>query len=286
VTDRLLWFRRSGVGLGCLLIALPAAGQDAADPDLQSCITLHEQAQVDKKQGRLRQAQASLRGCARPACPMAIQADCYHWLEQVIDAIPTVVFSAEADSGDVTDIAVYANEELVARRLDGKPVELDPGIYQLRFERPDSAPVTLRAVLREGERARPIVADFRIPKPRPPQPAPAPVPLSSPPPPQMESYRPIPIWTFILGGVAIGAAGSATYLGLTADRDYDGAMSSCAPLCSSSRVDGIRTTVLAADVSMGLAIAAAGAAVVFYVIEPVRRRPVIGHGPVGQEMRF
>jgi hypothetical protein len=78
------------------------------------------------------------------------------------------------------------------------------------------------------------------------------------------STRPVPIPAFILGGVAVLGIGVGTTLALVAKHRQSGLESRCSPRCAPDEVGTVRSTYLAADVSLGVGAAAAiGAAVVY-----------------------
>jgi len=82
-----------------------------------------------------------LRQCADAACPAVIQADCTKWLTELEQSVPTIVIVARSEQGDETDVNVFLDGRPWIHHLDGKPVELDPGAHQLRFEHASRPPL-------------------------------------------------------------------------------------------------------------------------------------------------
>jgi hypothetical protein len=89
------------------------------------------------------------------------------------------------------------------------------------------------------------------------------VPRTAPPAPQ-----PLPKAVWILGGVAVAGAVSGAVLGLTAVSERDSLRESCAPGCSSDRIEGVRRRALVANLSFGIGAAAAAGALAAYVFQP------------------
>jgi len=257
---------------GALSIASVAHGQPPADIQTR-CLEAHEQAQVDRLDGKLRAAVARLRVCADVVCPAVIREDCVRWTEAVSHDLPTVIFAAQSEDGDESEVRVLANGEVVAPALDGKPVALDPGAYRLRFEHPAAAPVEVPVVLRAGEHDRVIAVTFVLrPGPEPIAPAPA-APMGPPsPPPDLGAPRPV-IWPMtLLGSLAVVGTTSAIVFGVSARRDHDDAERSCAPVCDDETVDAIRRRAVVADVSTMVAVGSAATASILLVVGHARRR--------------
>jgi hypothetical protein len=266
------------------VIALASAtqAQEQEQDARHQCLASHEQSQVLRLESKLIEASQALRACSKSECPAPIRADCIKWLDEVRYAIPTVVFMAQSDEGDETNVTVYANDNKLVGVLDGRPVELDPGVYDFRFEWEDADPKVLKIVLREGEKNRAISVDFRSKQPAA-APGAGPTRLPPPPPPEPEEYRPVPFWTYLFGGLALAGAGSAVYFGLKARSDHDDAMNECAPLCESEQVDEIKLNALIADASMAGAVLSAGLATFFYLNEPLRKEEPEKKKPKGSK---
>jgi len=96
--------------------------------------------------------------------------------------------------------------------------------------------------------------------------APAPAPVE--PRPREPGERPIPVLTYVFGGLTIAAAGTSAVLAAGAFGDRSDAQEECAPNCDEERVNSIQNRFVLADVAAGVAIASAGLAVYFYVSRP------------------
>ncbi len=239
-----------------LLLALqPALAR--ADSVRDRCVASYERAQVLRQKAELRQSRKELLVCAQAACPAATRADCEPWLVEVEHAIPTIVVSLKDASGNErTDVAVSADGELLASRLDGRPVPVDPGPHTLRFEAPGQPAVTESVVIHEGEKDR--LLRFDVPW----EGSPVAPKAESPSSPSSSVWhrRPSP-WVFVLGGVGVLATGTFAYFGLKGRSDsLDVQHQGCLPNCPTGEVASANHELLAADVSLGIAVVALGVA--------------------------
>lgn len=125
---------------------------------------------------------------------------------------------------------------------------------------------TWRAEEREKERAAKEPPPDARSKPAP---VSAPPPSSSSTPSREEPSRPVPVMTYVLGGVGLVALGGATGFmlnGMTIRKRLD--QNRCSPTCDEADVDRARTSFLAADILGVAGVAALAGAVVFYLTRP------------------
>ena len=229
------------------------------------CVTEHERSQVLRQQGQLLEARTLLLECARVECAPAIRGDCVRWQQELQLSIPSLVFAATFDGQDYSEVTVSMGGRVIARRLDGRAVELDPGDFEFNFESATGQTLTRRITVREGEKARLVTVEFASPHTEAPAESPAPQPAPLPP---AVPERPVPVIAYVLGGVAVLASASWIYFGtsaLTKERD---AIDHCAPFCSTDETDDLRLRIWAADVSAAVAVTAAGAALYTYWTRP------------------
>jgi len=213
------------------------------------CIAAYEDAQRRRNRGDLIEAREALKVCSRDVCPSIARTDCTGWLAELRVDVPTIVVGARFEGGrDVIDVKVFLDGKPLADRIEGRAVEVNPGVHTLRFEMQGREPVEERVSILVGERNRKVIVT--IPDPTPP--APVPEPSSG-----------IPTMTYVLGGVgALGLAGFG-FLGLTG-LSREGDLEDCRPSCASGDVDAVRTRYLAADISLVVGLAALGGATYFY----------------------
>ena len=239
--------------LSALLLALAAVSSAVAPAaradDTDACIRSYEQAQRLRKDGRLRASREELLSCSRPTCPKVTRRDCVPWLQQVEDALPTVVFAVRTSGGrDVADVRVSIDGTLVATRLDGKPVAVDPGMHELRFERDGDRPLEQSLLVSEGQKNREVAAVLEPLAPPRDDTQPAP-PKKSP-----------PVLALVVGGLGLAITGVGAYFDI---RGFGHAedLRACTPVCPTSQRDTARTELLVGDVALGVGIVATAVAV-------------------------
>lgn len=239
-----------------------------SDPDPKAtCLESHEQAQVLRMDAKLLEARAAASRCAQRSCPPAVVDDCLRWRSELQSLVPSIILTAKSDAGDEPEVRVYIDGKLVTAKLDGRPIELDPGTYAVRFVWANRAPVLQTVVLHESEQHRPVVADFRTKSDAPSQ--------------RGTPVRPTPAAVYLLG--AIGVAGLATSAGfaLSTRSARNDAESSCAPLCDDATVDDVRSKALVADVAAGIGIVGLGLAGYLYWTRPTEYRPIVAPSSSG-----
>jgi hypothetical protein len=144
-------------GVGALSSSRPAEGADQKE----ACLAAADAGQSLRDDGQYSIARDQFLTCARDVCPKIVHDQCTTWLHQLEEATPTVVFGAKDDQGnDVSAARVIADGKLLTSTLDGKPVPLDPGAHDIRFERDPSGVVTVHVVLKAGEKNREVTATF------------------------------------------------------------------------------------------------------------------------------
>jgi len=239
-------------------VVLAAAPARADPPTKAQCLAAYSDGQDQRQAGQLRQARAAFALCASDPCPRALHADCTRWRSEVDRLVPTIVLGARgADGRDLADVRVTVDGALVAERLDGRGIEVDPGEHVLRFEAPGEAPVEQRLVIHEGEKGRAISVSFGAP-PSPAAPAAAG---------QRSSGAPRPVtWpTVALAGVSVVSLAVFTYAGVSGLSRWEACTGGRCATGDKSYVDA-RWTV--ADVTGAVAIASAAAAAYLFVTRP------------------
>ena len=237
-------------GSACLLLlAAPArAGEKLA------CVEAYEQGQILRKAHDLKGARAELLACSRDSCPAVLVKDCAPWLAEVERDMPSVVLEVR-DAGGATLEAgkVLIDDELVARRLDGTAIELNPGTHRIAVETPGGRPVRELVTVAEGEKEHRVRVTVPL-SPTQSEETPAP-------PPPAASF---PVAAIALTGVgAVGVTGFAVFGVFGNNRKADLDAAGCKPRCSASAVSIIKRDYVIADVS--LAVGAGSLAVAAYL---------------------
>jgi serine/threonine-protein kinase len=126
------------------------AGSVHADTKTE-CFDGASQGQTLRDRHELVAARAAFTVCARQVCPKQVSKDCTAWLEQVEQALPTVVVSASDPAGrDRLDVTVLLDGRPFASKLTGQAVPVDPGYHTFHFEAADGARVDRALLVREG----------------------------------------------------------------------------------------------------------------------------------------
>lgn len=142
---------------------------NAPSSDADACTSSYEGAQElmrpNRSESKLLVARESLRTCLRSNCKSWMVADCSKWLSEVETRIPTVVFSAKNTAGrDITDVKVTSNNGApIAETLDGRSIEMEPGLHDFVFTASDGTKLDKRTLVREGDKAQNISVVFEAP---------------------------------------------------------------------------------------------------------------------------
>jgi hypothetical protein len=245
-----------------------AAAPDASEPNArQACLGNHEQAQVLRIEKKLVAARNAARECAVTACPAAIRSDCTEWVAEISKLIPTLLLVAESGSGELENVRVTLDGKLLTEKLHGAAFEVEPGPHVLRFEYENEPPIERLVTAAEGEKSLMVRVRFAS-EPAPPTGPPVPIAPRMDSRPHEPGERPIPLLTYVFGGVAIVAGGTSAVVAAGAFSERNAAREECAPTCDAERIDSIRNRFRAADALGGVAIASAGLAAVFYFTRP------------------
>jgi hypothetical protein len=242
--------------------AQAAGGEDAT----KACVTAYESAQEHRKAEQLLKARQELRLCAAPSCPAMIQTDCMNWLGQVVDTLPSVVFSAKRGDENVFDVSVSVDGQPGVTQLDGKPVEIDPGLHTFVFERPGAPAIEKKLIVAAREKAQVVAVGWEAPA------------AAAPPPPtapeaSVEKERPVPPLFWVFGATTVIGFGGFAGFGLAAQSTRHNLETSCSPRCSDSQVAPLKTQALLADVGVGVGAASAVGALIVFLARPERDKP-------------
>ena len=205
--------------------SLAFSTQAFADPTKRECIDANADAQVKQKEGQLHAAQGALKVCIHAACPAAVRDDCTQRLAALTPLIPAVVFEAkDAKGNDLSAVKVTMDGQPLAEKLDGNPIEVDPGEHTFTFETAGAPVVTKKLVLRQGESARreQVVLGDETPAPAPVEPKPAAPPAS--PPAEVSGLKTVGV---IVAGVGLLGVGAGAVLGAMAGGKWSDAKDAC-----------------------------------------------------------
>lgn len=245
-----------------VLAATPAAAaptakkhdpkHDPAAAAKATCVAAHEEGQSLRSQKKLRAARERFVACAKSECPAVLRKECGEQIEQIESVSPSLVFEARDEKGNADgSVKVSLDGTVVAERLTGTSVEVEPGEHSVKFERGDGKVIEQKVLVAEGEKNRKIIAEY----------APVALPKDDHPPPPPEEKK-IPLGTWVAGGVAVVALGSFAFFALSGKGTEDDLAGKCSPNCSDDQVGKVNRDYLIADVSLGVAAVATIVAVV------------------------
>jgi len=248
-----------------------------------ACISASDEGQQLRDDGKYTRAREAFERCARESCPVLLRVDCVHWLLDLDQSSASVVINAKDDKGnDLVDVTVTVDGQVLASKLDGKPLPVDPGAHLFRYEAAGFPPMEEHAVIHAAEKNRALNVRFGAaiaPRPSsdvgtrrsdeaqvapdvvvvaPPITAAAVVPANKP---------RVAAWVF--AGVAVAAFTSEAYFGITglSQRSTDIGPGGCAAQknCAPSEKADIQTKFAIADVSLGVGLVSAGLAGYFFL---------------------
>jgi hypothetical protein len=268
----------------------------ATTVDKQTCVQAYESAQRLRREGKLRASREQLLVCAQNRCPELARQDCVKWLREVEDAMPTVIVQARDTHGsDLADVRVTFDGKPLLERLDGQPVDVDPGEHTMRFEFHAEPPVDQTVIIASGEKNRMLSVSFKGPQVvRVSQIQTQPPPGSAPPPKEADRPRAtIPATTVVLGSIGVALVGLSAYFEVKGIGDRQTLFDTCAGRCTQSQVDFAYRELRAGDILGAVGLAAIGTALwVALARQPsspsagIDLRPTRGGGLIGAAARF
>jgi len=169
--------------VAALVLASTFAVAPAARADENAvCSDAYAVAQSRPNDRKMAFVRAQLRLCARPECAGLLAGqmvkDCAAWLTATEASLPTVILSArDAAGNDVTDVTVSIDGVVVATKLDGTAIAVEPGSHTFKFTSAGGATGMQNQVILDGTRNNLLRVILSPPEP----PVPAPVPVVVPP---------------------------------------------------------------------------------------------------------
>jgi hypothetical protein len=278
--------------------AAPGSTADAADRTSLTCIRVAEEGQKARDAGDLLRARELFAQCAVHSCPTVVRQDCTSWVEDARRETPSIVLGAhDAQGRDVLDARATIDGTPVQTKLDGTPIELNPGPHTVRLESEGVTPVETQVVLRPGDKNRAIMVTLAPPGTATTATMPRPSATTPPPPPTGETPSGhVPWGAYALGGVGLAAMGTFAYFGITGKRDVDNLRATCAPGCKAQDKQNAFDKLLVADIALGVGVVSLVAALwigVHGLTTPstssgwtVQVRPRVGGAEAAVEARF
>jgi hypothetical protein len=245
-----------------VLFALPTPAR-GAEPSVDECLSSNESAIKLRNDHKLRASRAQLLVCAASSCPTEIREECERRLAEANAQLPSIVIEVtDADGRELTAVKVSVDGEVVAEKLDGTAILMDPGEHALKLEMPGRQPVSARIVAHEGEKGRREKYAF------------GPAGPASPPPASSQAQQPGQTQTsadtastetgmptgrkvaLAIGGLGVVGIGVGSVLGIMAKSAWDSSQSECAtPTNCPHRDDALRDHDSASGLALGSTIA-------------------------------
>jgi hypothetical protein len=263
---------------GACALSSPARAADA--PTKDECFDAHERGQSTRKDGRIREAREHFAICGHDKCPKLVREDCVQRLEDTKDAVPTLLLKAKEASGSyLSDFTVTINGQPAPAPATDGTIAMDTGEYTVRMELPDGRFVERKVTLSEGQKLE-WIGELTAPRVAAPPPEPEPEP---------ERPKTNPL-VYVLGGVAVVGLGGFTAFGLMGNSKQSD-LDACKPDCARDDVDAMRSNYLIADISLGIALVAGGAAAYIYFSDKKKGQEAVSYvsaspSPAGGQLTF
>jgi hypothetical protein len=240
-------------GACVLTVLLLAAVGGPARADDEACFRAAVEGQKLERAGKLLEARERFVACAQKTCDAAtVVTKCAGWLQGVEAALPSLTLAVkDADGRDVLAVGARLDDADASAALGGRSIPVDPGLHRLAV---DVGGVTLTetVVMRQGEKDRQVVFHTGA---RPGAPDTEPTP-----------GRGLLIGGIAAGGVALVSGALFAYFG--AHGLSDRAAFGCATGCSADHYQTVHQELVAADVSLGVALGSAVVATVLFAVRP------------------
>jgi hypothetical protein len=229
--------RSSIIAISMVTAPMAEGAAHAADPTTADCLAASDASLKLGNEHKLRAERAQLLVCAAQTCPTDIRKECLRRVDEVNTQLPTVIFGAKDSAGaDLSAVKITMDGEVLAERLEGTALSIDPGEHTFTFETPGQPPVTKRLTILEAEKDRREVIQFGGAAPAP-APVPAPAPAAGAP--AVTEATPSPvvdsgsglgtqkILGIVAGGIGVVGLGVGTAFGLVAISQKNDAQSAC-----------------------------------------------------------
>jgi hypothetical protein len=222
------------------LLALWIGGVDrtahAAAPTTADCLGASEAALKSGNDHKVRAERSQLLVCASASCPADIRKECAKRVDEVNAQIPTIIFGAKDASGaDVSTVKVTMDGEVLAGRLEGTALSIDPGEHTFTFETANQPRVTKTFTIQQAQKDRRELITFGVATTAPSPLAPTPRPIGDQAlpenPPGTDGHQGLgtqKILAIVAGGIGVVGLGLGTAFGVMAISQKSDAQNTCA----------------------------------------------------------
>ena len=140
-----------------------SAAARAADPTTADCLAAAEASLNFRNDHRLRAERAQDLICGAASCPADIRDECTRRLDMVNAAIPTIVFQVKDAAGnDLSAVRVTMDNDVLAERLEGTALSIDPGAHAFSFETAGQPKLERQFIIVEGQKDRRELIEFGL----------------------------------------------------------------------------------------------------------------------------
>jgi hypothetical protein len=281
--------------IGSLVASSAAVFLYAGAAHSQTCADAYKDGQEKEKAGHLVEAREQYSECAKSACGPFLLNECTTRHARLDSDIPSVVPVATHKSGKpYQHVQVTLDGEPFCSSLDGRALQVDPGMHEFVFTTDKGLTATEKVLILQGDRNRRIgvslgkhretadVGDPALPAEgaqdktageAAPEADHHPSNAPAEPPAEAAPKKGVPALSWVLGGVGVLGGGGYVLLSTWGKKDNE-ALRQCAPSCAQSSVDRVKQRYLAADISLGVGVAALGSALVVYALRGPREESV------------
>jgi len=271
---------RASIVCGVLVVAsIAAACPASAAEDERACSIAYARAQERERAAHLLEARELLQSCAKASCGKVLYQACTAMFTQIDADLPSIVpVVTDGTGAPRVDVQVTVDKEPLTARIDGRAFRVDPGMHEFAFSTGDGVFATRKVLVVQGKHNRAIsVSADGAGRPAADKKAvvasaasaTADEAAAAPPEgtkldagnvvveqPQRRGSLALTYSLATVGAVGIAGFGLMTEWGR---RDND-LLAQCSPFCPQSSVAHVRRMYVAADVSLGVGIAALVAA--------------------------
>jgi len=230
---------------------------------LQACERTYRRGVKLERAGKLLDAHKAMETCATDVCGDFVAHQCSAGRDRLLADTPSLVpVVTDEDGGPITDVEVILDDHVLASAIDGRAVRVDPGMHELVFLRAGTIIGAQKIVAIQGKRNQPVAMQLHRAKPEVPELNPEAPPTETKLPeaalrevPESAPKRGSYLTSYLVMGsglFAIAGYGVLTYWG----RGDNDELAKCTPNCLQSSVDHIHDLYLAADISLGIGVAA------------------------------
>jgi hypothetical protein len=244
----------------------PSRQQQESDA---ACAAAYRSAQEKEESNHLVEAADLWLACTKPSCATPLQRACMAKHAQIQLDVPTIVpMVTDAKGAPRLDVQVKMDGEELVSRIDGRGIPVNPGMHEFTFTADGVVISTQKILVAQGQRNRMVSVSLRPEKGADQGSLAAGDGSADAAAAEAAAAKTrIPALSWALGGVGLAGIGGYALLTTWGRKDND-KLGQCSPACPQSTVDHIHKLYIGADISLGVGIAALGAA---YWVHAMRR---------------